>query len=104
MIRLPQRLPDPQAAWIDLKTGKLVPAVYQYFREIDQALRSVITVTNATNDPVAFADLPTGTEGRIIYVSDGRKNGEGAGLGTGVLAFYDGAAWIAVDTGTAVAA
>jgi hypothetical protein len=104
MIRAPQRLPDPQAPWFDRATGKPIREFYQYMRELDQSLRELLTTSNAMTEPVAFADLPTGTEGQVIYVSNGRKNGEGAGLGTGVLAFHDGSAWIAVDTGAAVAA
>lgn len=50
------------------------------------------------------AGLPTATAGRIAYASDGRKNGEGAGNGTGVLVFADGTAWRACDTGATVAA
>lgn len=43
--------------------------------------------------------------GSQAYASNGRKNGEGAGSGTGVLVFYDGAGhWIACDSGTTVAA
>jgi hypothetical protein len=42
--------------------------------------------------------------GSMAYVSDGRKNGEGAGSGTGVLCYYDGNHWIASDTGVTVAA
>jgi hypothetical protein len=43
--------------------------------------------------------------GSQAYASDGRKNGEGGGAGTGVLVFYDGAGhWCAVDTGITVAA
>lgn len=42
--------------------------------------------------------------GSTAYASNGRKNGEGAASGTGVLAFYDGTAWRAVDTGATVAA
>lgn len=43
--------------------------------------------------------------GSMAYASDGRKNGEGAGAGTGVLVFYDASSnWIACDTGTTVAA
>jgi len=41
-------------------------------------------------------------EGSQIYATDGRKAGEGVGAGTGVLAFYDGTNWIAVDTGLTV--
>jgi hypothetical protein len=59
--------------------------------------------------PVRFptytvATLPAGAAGDQAYVSDGRKNGEGAGLGTGVVVFKDGTAWRAVDTGATVAA
>lgn len=52
-----------------------------------------------------FADLPAaGQSGRVVFVTNGRKAGEGAGAGSGVLAFDDGSNWIAVDTGTIVAA
>jgi hypothetical protein len=50
------------------------------------------------------ATLPAGSAGDTAYVSDGRKNGEGAGLGTGVVVFKDGTAWRCVDTGATVAA
>lgn len=40
--------------------------------------------------------------GSQVYVSDGRKAGEGAGAGTGVLVYYDGTNWIASDTGATV--
>ena len=43
--------------------------------------------------------------GSMAYASNGRKNGEGAGSGTGVLVYYDQANhWIASDTGVTVAA
>lgn len=50
------------------------------------------------------AGLPAGTAGETCFASNGRKNGEGAGLGTGVLVFHDGTNWCACDTGAAVAA
>lgn len=42
--------------------------------------------------------------GSQAYASDGRKAGEGAGAGTGVLCFYDGTNWISCDSGATVAA
>jgi len=36
----------------------------------------------------AYANLPTGFNGRMAYCSDGRKTAEGAGLGTGVPAYW----------------
>lgn len=50
------------------------------------------------------ANLPAGTAGEISFASNGRKNGEGAAAGTGVLVFHDGTAWRACDTGATVAA
>jgi hypothetical protein len=40
----------------------------------------------------------------VAFASNGRKNGEGAAAGTGVLVFHDGTAWRACDTGATVAA
>jgi len=42
--------------------------------------------------------------GSMAFASNGRKNGEGAGAGTGVLVYHDGTAWRATDTGATVAA
>jgi len=43
----------------------------------------------------AYASLPSpATEGLLAFVSNGRKPSEGAGTGTGVLAYSDGSAWI----------
>lgn len=50
------------------------------------------------------AGLPTGAAGDTAYASNGRKNGEGAGAGTGVMVFKDATAWRACDTGATVAA
>ncbi len=50
------------------------------------------------------AGLPGGVAADVAYASDGRKAGEGVGAGTGVLVFYDGTNWIAVDSGATVAA
>jgi hypothetical protein len=50
------------------------------------------------------ATLPTAKAASVAFASNGRKNGEGAGLGTGVLVFNDGTAWRACDTGATVAA
>lgn len=39
------------------------------------------------------ANLPTGFEGRLAFATDGRKTGEGAGVGTGAPVYWSGAAW-----------
>lgn len=61
-------------------------------------------VATMTLDSYTVAGLPTGAAGMITFASDGRKNGEGGGSGTGVLVFHDGVAWRACDTGATVAA
>jgi len=51
------------------------------------------------------AGLPAvSVAGDTAFATNGRKNGEGGGLGTGVLVFSDGTAWRACDTGATVAA
>lgn len=51
------------------------------------------------------ATLPaTAEEGELAFATNGRKAGEGAAAGTGVVVFYDGSAWKAVDTGATTAA
>lgn len=42
--------------------------------------------------------------GSVAFAANGRKNGEAASSGTGVMAFHDGNAWRACDTGATVAA
>lgn len=42
------------------------------------------------------------TAGQTLYISNGRKIGEGAGAGTGVLAYYSNAAWRVFSTDAAV--
>lgn len=44
-----------------------------------------------------------GQPGRLAFVSDGRKAGEGPGAGTGVLCYDDGTNWETCDTSTPVA-
>lgn len=42
--------------------------------------------------------------GRVWFATNGRKTGEGAGAGTGVLCYDDNVAWRRVDDGTTVLA
>lgn len=55
-------------------------------------------------EAIAFADLPTpGQAGRLRFVTDGRKTGEGGGAGTGTPAYDDGVAWRRTSDDTTVA-
>jgi hypothetical protein len=99
-IRLPQRLLEPGIPWFDPKTGQPTLEFYAYMREMDAVMRRLLGIYT----PVTVANLPAATAGDVAFASNGRKAGEGAGSGTGVLVFYDGTAWRAVDTGATVAA
>lgn len=71
----------------------------------DLKCRAIDATTTISPGAYTVATLPTaGTTRRLAFASNGRKNGEGAGSGTGVLVFDDGVAWRAVDTGATVAA
>lgn len=50
------------------------------------------------------AALPTAAVGALAYASNGRKVGEAAGCGTGVLVVGGSSGWISVMSGTAVTA
>lgn len=55
-------------------------------------------------ESLAFASLPVAAEtGRLRFVTDGRKLGEGVGAGTGVLVYDDGVAWRRTSDDTTVA-
>lgn len=60
-------------------------------------------VSNNSYTVAGLAAL-TPSVGDCAFATNGRKNGEGGGSGTGVLVFYDGTAWRACDTGATVAA
>lgn len=49
-----------------------------------------------------FASLPTAAAGSMAYCSNGRKVGEGAGAGTGVIVYYSGGAWKVFSTDATV--
>jgi hypothetical protein len=91
--------------------GSFGDAVVNAFaRTLEQTFRQVlsrgsINVTTVNLSPVSVANLPArAIEGDLSYASDGRKNGQGPGAGTGVLVFFDGSNWIASDSGQTVAA
>lgn len=55
-------------------------------------------------EAITFANLPTpGQPGRLRFVTDGRKFGEGGGAGTGVPAYDDGIAFRRTSDDTTVA-
>jgi len=80
----------------------IVEALVARIRKLETQERSEVTGGIRT---VAFAALPAaGETGRELFVSDGRKLGEGVGLGTGVPVYDDGgASWRRFSDDTVVA-
>ena len=78
-------------------------------RNIEMTFRLMQSIGRVQADVISLrgvpvADLPVGRAGNVAYASNGRKNGEGAGAGTGVLVFHDGTNWKACDSGATVSA
>lgn len=71
--------------------------------EVDRKLTFGSLLSSMGIRSFLFSALPGGYSNGLIYVTDGRKIGEGGGLGTGVVCSWNGSNWIAVDSGSAVA-
>lgn len=70
---------------------RLLETIVNRIRALEANGRSEVT---GSIEAIVFASLPTpGQAGRLRFVTDGRKIGEGAGLGTGVPAYDDGIAF-----------
>lgn len=96
-----------QTAFAD-KSGLASGLFTRFWNSVCEAIEGAVQIDGSTG-PITLpsytvALLPTGTAAQIAYATDGRKNGEGAGLGTGVVVFKDATAWRACDTGATVAA
>lgn len=83
----------------DIIQGQIVVSVYNSSTDAWECQGIKTTLPR-----YAVASLPSGVAGMLAFATDGRKNGEGGGSGTGVLVFFDGTAWRACDTGATVAA
>lgn len=80
--------------------NRLVRNIEMTFKVAASVGRGSVKMLNLS--PTKVSDLPSGKMGDVAMTIDGRKNGEGAGAGTGVLVFHDGTAWRACDTGQTV--
>lgn len=58
MIKLPQRLPDPNTPWFDPKTGRPTTTYYQYMRELDDIIRRLVTASNDYEVRITELELP----------------------------------------------
>jgi len=96
-------LPIPNFGSDDPALNRIAGLIEKTFRALISRGSAELTTINL--QALTVATLPTrAREGDVSYASDGRKNGEGAGDGTGVLVFFDGSNWIACDSGQTVSA
>ncbi len=84
-----------------MMSPKIFESIAARFRALEANDRAEIT---GGIDPLLFAKLATpGQAGRFVFVTDGRKVGEGVGAGTGTPAYDDGVAWRRTSDDTTVA-
>jgi len=84
-----------------LRDPDVLTEILNRIRELESNGRSEVT---GSMEAILFANLPTpGQEGRWRFVTDGRKLGEGVGVGTGTPAYDDGVAWRRTSDDTTVA-
>lgn len=84
---------------LDPKTGRWKLTWNSWLQKVTTQAAPALATT--------VAQLPTsGIPGQLAHATDGRKPGEGAGAGTGMLCFWDAATgtWISVSSGTTVVA
>jgi len=80
---------------------QLFDTILNRIRALESNGRSEVT---GSIEAIVFADLPVaGQAGRLRFVTDGRKVGEGVGVGTGTPAYDDGVAWRRTGDDTTVA-
>ncbi len=71
----------------------------------DEPDNEVEVTLGVTLDNYTVATLPGApATGDMAFTTDGRKTGEGAAAGTGVMVYYDGSDWVRTDDGTVVVA
>jgi len=101
-------MPTPKTI-VDLTAGDPSSLDVLMFRDVSLAGDRKSTLANLAAKWLGIgtstvAGLPSATPaGKFLLVTDGRKSGEGAGTGTGVLCQSDGTNWKTVDTGGTVA-
>lgn len=84
-----------------MQDDRLFDTILNRIRAIEANGRSEVT---GSIEAIAFASLPTpGQAGRLRFVTDGRKTGEGVGAGTGTPVYDDGVAWRRTADDTTVA-
>ena len=80
---------------------RLLETILNRIRALEANGRSEVT---GSIEAILFVSLPTpGQAGRLRFVTDGRKTGEGVGAGTGTPAYDDGVAWRRTGDDTTVA-
>jgi hypothetical protein len=95
----------PHAALMGISAGVARITTSNFSTRAELEVSDLDASGTLTCGSYTVATLPTvGTAARWAYASNGRKNGEGGGAGTGVMVFDDGTAWRACDTGATVAA
>lgn len=95
--------------YVDLLFKSIKADLEEQKRQIKDIQKELANREAESVPKVAYSDLPYASDGMnsfaLRYVTNGRKQGEGAGNGTGVPAYYDSTsdAWLRMSDDTAVA-
>jgi hypothetical protein len=87
--------------------SELALAMQEIARNFNKRLSELSVRELGAISRATVATLPTSdasNPGRLRFVTNGRKVGEGVGAGTGVLAYDDGVAWRRASDDTTVVA
>lgn len=89
--------PQGPVAW---QASSTFPQFQQSIQSIAQSLQGILGLLQqggltSTVPTLTFAQLPSavGLGGRMFFVSNARKPGEGPGSGSGNMVFSDGSQW-----------
>lgn len=74
-------------------TKDLPPGVVQWLRQVWEVVNAFQAPPYLVSGLPSAADQPQPTDGLVAYATDGRKPGEGAGAGTGVLCYFSNGHW-----------
>ena len=80
-----------------VETARLVDALNTLINDVNAAVLSQGISSGGLLNSFTVATLPAALDGTIAFASNGRKIGEGAGAGTGVVVYSSAGTWRVVS-------
>lgn len=97
MVDLPRdKVTFPIKLFTNVTGGEITDALNELINDVNAVISGV--VLGATLNSYTVANLGTAPTNQIVMATNGRKIGEGAGLGTGVPVYFSLGAWRVFST------